>query len=255
MPTCLIVTAYYRFPSKHSSHSYDEWMKNFLTTIDNPLLVFCEEESVAKITQWRAAFPTKTWIFVLPFRNLHCQKIDWQKDWKRDVEQKIHNPNLYIIWNEKAAFLHRAMLLHAQYDFYMWCDIGCFRSAAEMDLFRGEWPSQSFLAKADKNKMYFLNIEPFQAGELELLPHGLTRSFENVNRIGGTIFLGSKAACENWVLVYYDYLQKYIDHDYFAGKDQNILASIYAAHPELFHLVTPKAGEGNPWFYLQRYFL
>lgn len=254
-PSCLIVTAYYQFPSKHSLHNYDQWMKNFLTTIKNPLLIFCDAASEARIKEYRAAFMATTYIFVLPLEKLHCASIDWTKDWQRDTERRIHNPNLYIIWNEKSLFVYRAMVLQPLFDYYMWCDMGCFREASEMHLFREPWPSSGFLRSAKKDKMYFLNIEDFQAGELNVLENGLTRSFEGKNRIGGTIFLGHKDIFVVWVNTYYTFLEKYIAQDYFAGKDQNIMATIYAVHPELFELVKPVAGEGNPWFYLQRYFL
>lgn len=255
MPSCLIVTAYYRSPAKHTVNQYHFWMGHFLKTINNPLVIFCDQQSVEQIIELRKEFLDKTWIYVLPFQELYCSNINWTKDWQRDRERSIHNPNLYIIWNEKSAFVHRAMLKHPDYDFYMWCDIGCFRSSEEMHLFAKEWPSQSFLNRAVKNKMYFLQIEDFKAGELNILGNGLTASFEEVNRIGGTIFLGHKEMIEGWFNVYYHYLHKYIANDYFAGKDQNILATIYAAHPEIFHLVRPVPGAGNPWFYLQRYFL
>jgi hypothetical protein len=254
-PSCLIVTAYYQFPSKHSLVSYDQWMKNFLMTISNPMLIFCDAASEERIKQYRAAFMKTTWIFVLPLEKLHCSSIDWNKDWQRDTERGIHNPNLYIIWNEKSLFVYRAMVLQPHFDYYMWCDMGCFREASEMHMFTQEWPSLRFLKQAKKDRMYFLNIQEFQAGELEVLENGLTRSFEGKNRIGGTIFLGHKDIFIEWINVYYRFLEQYIAQDYFAGKDQNIMATVYAVHPELFELVRPVVGEGNPWFYLQRYFL
>lgn len=259
MASCTIVTCYYHSPAKHSDQSYNQWMTNFLTTVDNEMVIFCDKVSYEKIMDLRKGFEEKTRVVVLELANTFCGheafRDDWEKDWKRDRERAIHNPNLYIIWNEKSMFVKRAMELQAfPTEFYMWCDIGCFRSSEDLALFRSGWPSKAFLETAQRNKMYFLNIEPFVASDFELLPNGFTRSFETCNRIGGTMFLGHRQIFRQWIDTYYYYLSEYFKKDYFAGKDQNIMASIYVLHPNLFHLVRPGEG-GDPWFYLQRYFL
>jgi hypothetical protein len=180
----------------------------------------------------------------------------WQKDIQRDVERSIHNPNLYIIWNEKSMFVQRAMSLNPfDTEFFMWCDIGCFRNAEEIPLFQKEWPSKDFLRSARRDKMYFLNITPFEERDFTVLANGLTRSFEYDTRIGATMFLGHKDIFETWIELFYKYMNVYMVKDYFTGKDQNIIATMYVLHPELFRLVHPVEGQGNPWFYLQRFFL
>jgi len=259
MNRCTIVTCYYRFPSKHSYENYDAWMTNFLTTVDNEMIIFCDAESFEKVKTLRKEFEDVTDIFVLPLEETYCgqqvyQEI-WKKDWQRDTEKSIHNPNLYIIWNEKSMFLNRAISINPfETEFFMWCDIGCFRNKEDMHLFKN-WPSDAFLSSAKKDKIYFLNIEPFKPEDLEILPNTLTRSFEGKNRIGGTIFFGHKDTFVPWIEKFYYYMNTYMENNYFAGKDQNILATFYAAYPDLFELVTPQPNEGDPWFYLQRYFL
>jgi len=259
---CTIVTCYYRSPAKHSNANYDQWMHNFLTTVKNPMVIFCDEESFEQITALRATLEDITKIYILPLDETVCGRstIDaiWAKDWQRDIERAIHNPNLYIIWNEKSMFVFRAMARDPfNTEFFCWCDIGCFRDARpeELNLFQKEWPSRAFLEQARKDKMYFLNITPFEASDLMVLENGLTQSFERVTRIGATIFLGHRNVFEQWVHLYYKTLDNYIVNDYFAGKDQNIIATMYVLYPEIFKLVTPVPGEGNPWFYLQRHFL
>jgi len=69
------------------------------------------------------------------------------------------------------------------------------------------------------------------------------------------MFFGHKDIFETWIEIFYRYMNLYMMNDYFTGKDQNIIASIYVLHPELFRLVRPVEGMGNPWFYLQRFFL
>jgi hypothetical protein len=257
---CTIVTCYYRSPAKHSLQNYDQWMKNFLMTIHNPMIIFCDEASASTIETYREKDMNKTKIIVLPLYETYCgdpSKHDlWIHDWHRDIEQRIHHPNLYIIWNEKAKFVERAMELNPfDTDFFCWCDIGCFRRQEELYLFEKEWPSSAFLQSAKKDKMYFLNITPFEENDFNILPNGLTHSFERVTRIGATMFLGHKTIFQDYIQLFYETMEQYIKNDYFTGKDQNIIATLYVLKPELFKLIRPIDGEGDPWFYLQRYFL
>jgi len=257
---CTIVTCYYRSPAKHTNSQYDEWMENFLKTVENEMVIFCDEESYDKLFNLRKEFEDITHIYVMPLSDTYCgnehyQKV-WLKDWNRDIERSIHNPNLYTIWNEKAMFVYRVMQINPfNTEFFCWCDIGCFRNKNEINLFKNGWPSTEFLKSAVRDKMYLLNITPFEEEDFKKYPNGLTRSFETVTRIGATIFLGHCVVFEKYIELFYKYMNDYISKDYFAGKDQNIIATVYALNPGLFKLIRPVHGKGDPWFYLQRHFL
>lgn len=258
--SCTIVTAYFKIPSKYTTNSYDGWITNFLTTVDNEMVIFCDKVSFDFILNLRKPFANKTRIVIIELEDLYCSQPHflkyWEKDIKRDVENRIHNINLYIIWNEKAMFVGKVIKANPfNTDFFMWCDIGCFRYKEELHLFKNEFPSKNFLESAEKDKMYFINISPFQKNDYEILPNGLTNQFNHVNRIGGTMFIGHKDIFQKYIEMYYSYMNTYMNNDYFTGKDQNIMATMYILHPDLFRLVKPIDGEGNPWFYLQRFFL
>lgn len=257
---CTIVTCYYRSPAKHSIQQYDEWMENFLTTVNNEMIIFCDEESFERIKMYRKEYESKTQIYIVPLYDTYCGDSSkhefWIREWQRDIEQRIHHPNLYIIWNEKAKFVERAMDSNPfKTEFFCWCDIGCFRNKGDLQLFEKEWPSSSFLESAERDKMYFLNITPFQEKDYEIYENGLTRSFERVTRIGATMFLGHRTIFKQWITLFYQTMDHYIQENYFAGKDQNIIATMYILYPYLFRLIQPIQGEGDPWFYLQRHFL
>lgn len=224
------------------------------------MVIFCDEASFAQLTELRSGLEDITKIYIMPLNETVCGRPNldeiWKTDWSRDIERSIHHPNLYIIWNEKSMFVFRAMARDPfQTEFFCWCDIGCFRDSEELHYFQKEWPSRAFLEQASKDKMYFLNITPFEESDFIVLENGLTQSFERVTRIGATIFIGHRTAFQHWIQLYYKTMDRYITNDYFAGKDQNIIATMYVLYPELFKLVTPVPGEGNPWFYLQRHFL
>jgi hypothetical protein len=224
------------------------------------MVIFCDKGSFDFIAKLREPFARKTKLVIISIEELYCSQqpfMDyWKKDIERDIEKHIHNMNLYIIWNEKAMFVGKVMKNNPfNSEFFMWCDIGCFRIKEELSLFKSEFPSKNFLNTAKKDKMYVLNINPFHESDLDILPNGFTKSFQEVNRIGGTMFIGHIDIFEKYVDTYYKYLIKYMKNDYFAGKDQNIMASIVVMCPGLFRLVQPDVGEGNPWFYLQRFLL
>lgn len=258
---CTIVTCYYRFPSKHAYSSYDSWMHNMLTTIDTPMVIFCDEDWVEPLTELRKGFEAKTKIIVRKWNEMYCASPRflpyWRFDHSRDSEAHYHNELLYILWNEKSAMVNDVINMNPfKTDFFCWCDIGCFRDSNTAYMYK-RWPSNDFLNSAAQDKMFLLNIEPFQNGELDILENGLTHSFEGKNRVGGTIFLGHKDVWHQWCNVYYTVLDRYLECKYFAGKDQNVMATVVALHPSLVKLVTPTRNieDGDPWFYLQRYFL
>ena len=260
--TCTIVTCYYRFPSKHSYEEYDTWMRNFLTNVNSNIIIFCDQDWVENLAHLRQGFEDKTRIIVYKWNEMRCASPNmlqyWEKDWRRDTERGYHNPLLYTLWNEKTEMVKHAMKLNPyNSEFFCWCDIGCFRDGNEMHRYTSGWPAAAFLSSARRDKMYLLNIEPFVGDELQIQPNGLTKTFEGKNRIGGTIFFGHRNAWSLWHGLYYDTLNKYMECNYFAGKDQNIMATMVAMYPNLVHLVQPsfRPEDGDPWFYLQRYFL
>lgn len=259
--SCTIVTCYYRFPSKHTFEEYDAWMRNFLCNVDQNMVIYCEQDWVDRLQELRKEFAQKTHIIVLPWAEMRCAAETmlayFRKDWARDHEQSYHNPLLYILWNEKTDMVRRAISTNPfSSEYFCWCDIGCFRKSEEMEMFQN-WPSSNFLSTAYTDKMYMLNIHPFDEDDHVVLSNGLTRCFRHKTRIGGTIFLGHRNAWNAWHTAYYNTMDSYMRHDYFAGKDQNIMASVAVLYPSLVYLVEPSHNpcDGDPWFYLQRYFM
>lgn len=254
--SCSVITAYYELPAKHSHANYRTWMKNMLPHIDQYMVIFTDQEHADMIREMRAPYMYKTLIWVLPMTEWFFWQDSIVRVWKKhhtiDYERKIHSPELYAVWSEKTMFVNRVIEKNPfGTESFCWCDIGCFRDAGKTYKM---WPSQRFLEGADKNKMVFLEVEPFCGNELEILGNRLTRPFDGKGRIGGTIFFGYKDTFLTYINLYYKYFTMYVAEGYFAGKDQNIICTMYATHPELFQLVRPVAGEGDPWFYLQRFF-
>lgn len=256
--SCTIVTGYYEIKSKHPASKYREWMTNMLTTLkEQPVVIFCDRKHEALMYQLRSGKEHLTRVIVSPFENMYCQKYKeyWDRDWERDPEKDIHTVELYMIWSEKSTMVGRAIELNPfGTEFYCWCDIGCFRDKETVHQFT-YWPSHDFVRIASREKIYLLNVSPLSSDDMVLLDNQLTKPKTEIHcTIGGTIFLAHINVWHQWIKAYYETLELYMQHDYFAGKDQTVMATVVARYPNLCKLIAP-GPEGDPWFYFQFYFL
>jgi Bacterial protein of unknown function (HtrL_YibB) len=258
--SCTIVTAYYETPTKkHSLNDYNEWMKNMLGTIETPMVIFCDSTFSERLLSLRKGHPTE--IYILPLERIKMAQGKYreyfEKDFRRDPENSYHVPELYHLWNNKTSFVEIAVQLDPFHtDFYLWCDIGCFRNERAVRFYKN-WPDKKFLEVALHDKIYLLNVFPFQNGELNIIGNGLTKQFQRVDRIGGGIIFGHKNIWDRWADTFYSVLDKYMENDYFCGKDQNIMITVCALFPDLVQLVQPPTwmtDENRRWFYLEEYF-
>ena len=132
MEKATIVTGYFELDvSKASDSKYKEWMKNMLV-IDNPMVIFCDNESRDFIEEIRIDKKDKTVVIVVfDIKEFYSYKYvnEYINNYKIDKEQNVgHSPILYMIWAEKSHFLKRAIEINPfKTDYFLWVDIGCFR--------------------------------------------------------------------------------------------------------------------------------
>lgn len=254
MANVTIVTSYYKFKSKHSVDSYKQWMTNFLSTVETPMVIFTNDESIEDITRLRDWAKDSTLIINKPFNNTFCSQKKyleyWKKDHKRDHE-KVHNPNLYIVWNEKSKFVDEAIRLnHFKTDFYCWCDIGTFRTSNNLAQFKNFPKTDKLLS----DRMNLLEIEPFDKKEVDYV-NAHKSNFKNIfirrNRIAGNIFIAHKHTWEIWILKYYEVMDMFMKNDQFTGKDQSVMAVVALLYPNIVNLI--KSPNNRNWEYLQTY--
>lgn len=258
MATCTIVTAYYPVRGKHDHSEYRNWIARFLPTVTTPMVIFTDAATAPMLEQLRGTHPTR--VIIQSFETLRFAAPRfleyWRRDHARDHERHIHNPHLYIIWNEKTAFVQRAIEFNPfNTEFYTWCDIGMMRESSGHEIY-SSWPSPESLAPLDRDRIYLLEVESFQAEDSRILPNGLPAQFVAKNRVGGGVLLGSKHAWSRWIPAYYNMVEAFMAADYFAGKDQSIMNTLAITNPDLIHLVRPEpymlGGRhcGDRWFYM-----
>lgn len=251
-----IVTAYFKLSLSKATHDiYVERMKNMLV-IDNPMIIFCEEDCLELIQFLRKDKISKTHIITTTFTEFHSYKyIDtFLKHYEMDREKHVgHNIFLYLIWSEKSHFLKKAIELDPfKTDYFLWVDIGCFR-CPNIDFIN--WPNPIRIKQIPKSKVLLLQVYPFKQEELQCKVKEKLPSFQFTNRIGGTIFGGGKEVLLKWHDLYYNMLEYFISINRFIGKDQSIMNSLYLINRDLCELVPCKNCGPNrdPWFYLQDY--
>ena len=245
-----IVTAYFKLPKSKQPHStYIEWMQNMLM-IQSPMLIFCDEESLPEIQNFRGTiFPTK--IIVMSFSDFFSYRYFpiFENDYVFKDHERYHDPYLYLIWNEKSHFLKIAAENNFFLtDYFLWVDIGCFRIPNTKYI---HWPDSS---KFPLDKILQLLVRPFTTEESKCVSLETLPDFKySHGRIGGTIFGGNIQSILKWHDVYYNMLEYFISIDRFIGKDQNIMTSVSLVHPDIVHVVNPILGCRDIWFSLQEY--
>jgi hypothetical protein len=250
-----VVTAYYEFnKKKHSSDSYYRWMQNFLKINCYMIIYTGDQSSADKIRSLRQDKENKTIVIILPFEKLHCsQYMDyWQKDYARDHE-RYHDPALYIIWNEKTAFIKRAKDLDPfKTEFFCWADIGMVREEYYLQ-FINTFPSEKMLSIYDKTKVYLLNLYPYSEEE-KMVVKDACEVFRYKNNTGAGVIMCHKDIVDTWYTTYYNMLKRFMELDLFAGKDQSLINCICLIHKDLVKLIRPLNAPFDPWFYMLFYF-
>ena len=252
MDLITIVTAYLEIPKKKfSSEIYASWIINYMNLIkDNPIVIYTNSDSIKNlILNIRKNYLSKTKIIKVDIKDLYCYKyIEYFKnDYLRDNE-KYHDPLLYLIWNNKTAFMHDAYnKKYFDTELYTWTDIGMIRNKEIYETLLNKFPNNNL--KIENDKVYLLEVEEFNNLELNYTEN-LPYIFNN-NRCGGGVILCSKHIINRWFEIYYNMLDTFIKYNIFAGKDQNILNNIYLKYKNnLITLVKPLNSPFDKWFYM-----
>lgn len=245
-----VVSAYFPIPSKFPPGQYLTWIKDFMENIPCHLVFFAPQEIIGLISQWRVAYMDRT-IFI-PFDFTQCEAFKkygyefWEKELEKDLERKIHSPELYATWYEKKEFVLKAIEQNPfKHDKYLWADAGGFRVK--------EWfPELKTFASAHNisdTRFFLLSISPFleeeKANYLKIIDGA---------RIGGGYLAAHKNVWTKYSEKYDEMMKEYMGENLFMGKDQNIMASMYLKDPDFFQLVDTDHTSRDAWFWPQIYF-
>ncbi|OQV12713.1 hypothetical protein BV898_13034 [Hypsibius exemplaris] len=210
-----VVTAYYNIPAKRSNTTYARWMRIFLRKIPCHLYIYTESEYESYFKSLRKDHLNRTKIVVKPFTALKMSKNMnlWMAQREMDHE-RLHTPELYVIWNEKVNFLAETIRDNAfDSDYFLWTDIGSFRDPRRTPEL-ATYPDTEVANHAlGTSKVFFLQMYNFTPGEMHLSPvNGLpTHDFRYNDRLGGAVLGGHRNAVLRYEKIYYETLSKMVE--------------------------------------------
>jgi hypothetical protein len=133
-----------------------------------------------------------------------------------------------MIWNSKMALVNEAIRINPfGSDKFIWNDIGSMRDFN----YSSKLASYPRYENISPDKLDIVLIEGFHN------PNQLY--FQHEVHLSGSIFGASREVFLQIVELFYKYFDLYLERGLFIGCDQQMLATCYKLHPELFNLVIP----------------
>lgn len=261
-------SCFYIIESKFDPSKYIEWMRNFISIVNNFNLVIYTDENTIKYIDTKNNPNIK--IVIKPLVQFYNYKY-------KDYWIQNHNKNsllndkscweLNMLWAEKISFVKETIeRKYFDTDFYGWCDIGYFRNRT------GEyndtntsqllnWPKSEKINSLDKNKIVYACIN-----NNDIYLNDLIRIIKNKNKnglpitpippfqnsIAGGFFILHKDMINWWFATFDNKLELYFRNNYLVKDDQIIIADCVFSNLELFSLFREFQHPYDNWFMFQR---
>ena len=231
-----LVTAYFQLDNSgrnraahdyRTSSDYHDWMANLLPFVRWPMVIFCDAQSVDMIKRLRGDKPTV-------YHVTHLQEFSAYRH--RDVIRAQiaakwpgFNPDIALVWNEKANFVRRAIAQNAfDSEMFFWCDIGAFRTGKRV-LFnlseRIEYPNLRVCRTVLANRVGLFGTPPG--------PSPTARLWVRAGYWGG-----KAAPLRQFCNAYYDCLAQRIERGDFVHTDEPVFRDTANAPSVNAHVFT-----------------
>ena len=260
-----VVSVYFKLNrSKYLFDSYGRWQRYFFRSISTtPIVVYTDKKSLSSLLEASlyTSNPKTFYVFENIWSIMSLIEADRNKrpgeythNYKEkqkllDPEARLHNAELYAIWNCKSYLLKRSSSgPHNLYEskFFIYSDIGAFRGR-----FFPKWPDADYvdeLGDRIKDRILLSQISA-ESAQSEMTDH----------TVGGFI-AGSPEALLFFYEKFYEIHDERMNQGKFIGKDQtimNLFARTHANHTcKLWpgELLNKCRSASNIWFTYQDYF-
>ena len=163
MSSVTIVSAFYPFEkSKHTIQEYIQWMYNFFTCVDTPIVLFTDNPFCQMVSQMRkeAGLEGKIHIIQKPFDEVKVSSPEWIEIWNKQLEidslAHLHGHELFRVWANKPFFVEEAIALNPfNSEKFVWCDAGCWRDPTVAKICGPGWPAAE---KITPNQMHIITV-------------------------------------------------------------------------------------------------
>ncbi|MDD9817686.1 MAG: hypothetical protein OXU61_06080 [Gammaproteobacteria bacterium] len=262
-----LVTAWYKVAQRRRNESfvrpYEEWMRNLLSHIRWPLVIFCEEQSLDEIRRMRGDRPA-VYFAVSPEEFVSWKYRDVFQDQflahPPDVDPfRALHPEVSMIQNEKFNFARRAAAMNPfGSEMIFWCDIGTFRATVRSDgqMFRLseriEWPNLRVCRALPRHKVAITVVnypgpppwtpDPPWISDFWTLDRLSGKGSAPDDRpselaVGAAFWGGSSEAVIRWGDAYYECLERRVREGRLVLTEERLMSEVCIAQPELVHLV------------------
>lgn len=228
--TTVIVSAYFKIPSKQPHSWYKPHLENFLRNV-NQICYFYTSQDVRN--EFLFNNPCVNYI-ITEFPETDFNDNFWERQITNDPE-KYHTVPLIKLWYLKKEFILKTInLINA--DYYIWCDAGCVRDEI------------SIKALKDFGNRNYLNGDKLYVQQIAKVPTKQYYKYLTIS-IAGAIMAGSKTAWENYKAVYDRILTEYDKNNVTGSSDQLITLSCIDMSPEYFEVCRCHKNGIDNWFF------
>jgi len=261
-------TCWYNFKAKFDTSTYQIWMHNMLTNVNNyNLVIYTDEDGFPLVEPY---LKPNIKIIIKPYSEFFS--FQFKADWIEN-QQNNHSINnlvdwrVNMLWSEKINFVYETV--KQQYfktDFYGWCDIGYFRGRSNdlnMDELRN-WASEKIINSLSQDKIYYAlvnNNNSYVNYIYTLVQNKNEKGLPNIQiprnqcSIAGGFFILHAQNIDWWHNTYYHKLKLYFDNKYLVKDDQIIIADCIFSNTNFFTLCFENNTKYDNWFMFQRLLL
>ena len=252
-PQATIVTAYFQIRSKHSSDSYDTWIRNMLS-LQDPMVIFCSPALISKIRTLRQHHAAdRTVIIPMEIEDVplavHYNQSFWEHQFHIDQEAKIHQGyQVFWIWLSKTWWVNEA-IRHNFFnsEVFVWSDMGCFRNSA--------YAGKTMVVHPEiipRHSMLFMAHHPPNPPPQRIWNNKYTPATKPFFFTSGSIFAGYADTFQNFHQEFtHTTIPEFLKRDMFLGEDQLVIQSTCLLHPTLCAYIPSKQVPDNHYFGLR----
>jgi hypothetical protein len=224
-----VVSIYFLFKrSKHKTVLYDQWTGHMAASVSSPLVLIVNPSAYQKLKPLRLGKLTRFYIVESIWHIMAELELDRGKSYQneylymqrwKDPEYRIHNPDLYAVWNLKSYITHKVAQENPfNSSFFIYTDAGAFRAGKALP----DWPNTEFISQ---KLAPYLN-DRILFGQID----ACLKFNELKDIIEGTFFAGSQNAVSDFYEHHFEIHDSRMRRGLFVGKDQtmmNLLALRY----------------------------
>ena len=238
----LLVSAYYKIPSKKPHSFYESHLKRFFLFLKGkPILFFCEEETKQEIILYGVPLDTVEFV-ILPFTRLYEESGIPLEMWKKTQAidpEKYHTPELGVVWCCKKEFVRLASDRKRDIDWFIWIDAGCIRNE------QWEKPCKDFTNRKLQTLAPGVYLQ-----QIKTIPYKKFYTYPDIS-IAGAIIVFHRKCIKSYISLYNSTLLQYYINNIPFIMDQYIMLSLSNNVCDWLHLIdaTTLSLTNDKWFF------